>query len=184
MSKITDNNEHKIKCASPEYLDCISDLIINEKVLSMAGYIQHGGCTTLDHCICVSYFSYLNALKLRLNYKACARGGLLHDMYLYDWHTCSLPRGKLHGYVHPLIAAETAGEVFELSELEKEIILVHMWPLTLRPPRSREALIVSMTDKRCAINEIFRRNEKERLALVQSVLDFAGKHKQIKKQCV
>lgn len=160
----------------PEYLEIIDDLITHPKVLSMSNYIQHSDCTTLDHCICVSYFSYLSAIKAGGNERACARGGLLHDMYLYDWHCTKPPRGGLHGFVHPLIAAETAAGIFDLTELEKEIILVHMWPLTLRPPMSKEALIVSMTDKYCAAAEIFRLDNEKRMTVAETVIAYAKEH--------
>ncbi len=173
MEQTPEIKKSEILSVDQAYLECISDLIIHPKVLSMSQYIQHSDCTTLDHCICVSYFSYKRALRFGNNWRACARGGLLHDMYLYDWHSDKPPKGGLHGYVHPRIAEETAAGIFELTELEKEIILVHMWPLTLRPPQSPEALIVSMTDKYCAAEEVLRLAVEKRKNISSSVIAYA-----------
>ncbi len=40
--------------------------------------------TTLDHSLFVAYWSYRAARTLGLDEAAAARGGLLHDLYLYD----------------------------------------------------------------------------------------------------
>ncbi len=42
---------------------------------------------------------------------------------------------------------------YELTELEKDIIKKHMWPLTVVPPGCREAWIVTMADKWCSLLE-------------------------------
>ena len=42
---------------------------------------------------------------------------------------------------------------FELTEHEIDIIMKHMFPLTLRPPRYREAVLVCIADKICAWGE-------------------------------
>ena len=37
--------------------------------------------------------------------------------------------------------------ICSLSEREKEIIKKHMWPLTVKPPKCREAWVVCLADK-------------------------------------
>lgn len=135
-----------------EYKKIISDLINNPVVKSMEQYRQHGYVSCLEHCIYVSYNSYLICKRLGLNYHASARGALLHDFFLYDWHT-SRPENGLHGFVHPFIALENANKYFELNDIEKDIIEKHMWPLTLKPPKYKESFIVSFVDKYCAFKE-------------------------------
>ena len=85
------------------------------------------------------------------------RGALLHDYFLYDWHEKD-PEHRLHGFHHPSTALKRASEDFRLSELERDIILHHMFPLTLFPPRSREAMIVCVVDKWCGIYETVSRS--------------------------
>lgn len=43
---------------------------------------------------------------------------------------------------------------FSLSEMEKDMILRHMWPLTPVPPRSREGFAIVYADKFCSSAEI------------------------------
>lgn len=69
-----------------EYLDCVWDLLLNPAVRRMNQYVQHGSTTCLRHCLNVSYRSYCACRRLGLNYRSAARAGLLHDLFLYDWH--------------------------------------------------------------------------------------------------
>ena len=133
---------------------CISDLIDSPIVKDMNNYIQHSCVTTLEHCVFVSYLSFLMCRFLGLNYYAAARGGLLHDLFLYDWHD-SDKRGKLHGFTHPTAALKNACEHFELTNMEKDIIKKHMWPLTISFPKYKESYIVSLADKLCTCIEVF-----------------------------
>lgn len=150
-----------------EYLDCILELIRNEKVRSMKNYVQHGGITCLEHCLYVSYVSYRVCRKRDLDSRSAARGALLHDFFLYDWHTEN-PYGYLHAFQHPRAALRNADRYFVLNPLEREIILKHMWPLTLLPPKHPEALIVSLTDKYCALMETIKGNGDDLLEMLQS----------------
>lgn len=137
------------------YYDAISDLIESSVVLKMDEYIQHGTTSTLDHCIRVSYRSYKIAKLFKMDYKSAARAGLLHDLFLYDWHL--EPKRKLfekHGYTHPKTALMNASNNFNLNSKEKDIILKHMWPLTLRSvPKYKESFLVSIVDKYSSCGE-------------------------------
>lgn len=140
----------KYNITDPEYYKYIKDLLETEVVQEMDKYIQHGSTTTLDHCIAVSYLAYRLAKKKDLDYISVARAGLLHDFYLYDWH--ELPKEKRffkkHGFTHPQIAYENASKYFDLNDVEKDIIVKHMWPLTLRHiPKYKETTLVSFADK-------------------------------------
>ncbi len=80
-----------------------------------------------------------------------ARGALLHDYYLYDWHHCE---NRAHAVNHPVIALSNAVRDFELSRRERNIIASHMWPLPpTRVPKCREAWIVCVADKVCSLQE-------------------------------
>jgi len=138
-----------------KYENCICDLIQNETVLSMKRFIQHSNITCLEHSIEVSYNSYLVCRGLGLDYKSAARGALLHDFYLYDWHITKSGHG-LHGFTHPGTALKNANEKFSLNVIEKDIIEKHMWPLTIRLPRYKESFIVSFVDKYCSTTEIIK----------------------------
>ena len=119
----------------------------DERLLQMKQFIQHGDVSTYDHCLLVAYYSFLwmRKLHIRCSEDELIRGALLHDYYLYDWHEKEAWH-KWHGFRHPRFAMENAQRDFHLSEKEIEIIRKHMWPLTIIPPRCKEAWIVNGTD--------------------------------------
>lgn len=47
--------------------------------------------------------------------------------------------------------------LFSLTDREKNIILRHMWPLTVTPPKYREAYVIVMFDKYCSLMETFHK---------------------------
>ncbi len=148
--------------ASPseeEYEDCIKDLIVHKDVGSMRDFMQHGDTNTLEHCLNVSYYSYCMCKNFGLDYKAAARGGLLHDFFLYDWHVGKDYKG-LHGLKHPKIALMNAEARFELNDKERDIIKKHMWPVTIKLPRFKESFVVMLMDKYCALEEVAARAQK------------------------
>lgn len=77
--------------------------------------------------------------------------------FFYDWH--EKDSGKWHhghGYKHPRYAALNARELVpDISQHEIDIIRRHMWPLTIVPPTTLEAIAVSFSDKYCAVHEFF-----------------------------
>lgn len=121
--------------------------------------IQHGDTTVLLHCLAVAYFSLRLAklLRLKCDQRSLVRGALLHDYFLYDWHVPD-PSHRLHGFHHPGVALKNAQEDVALSKTERDIIAHHMFPLTARPPKSREAMLVCLVDKGCGLYETFGRN--------------------------
>lgn len=155
-----------------EYRYCVDNLLKSPVVLKMGDYIQHSDITTLQHCIFVSYVSFCLAKFFGCDYNAAARGGLLHDLFLYDWHKCK--KGTFHGYRHPMIALVNAENNFTLSEIEKDIIIKHMWPLTLMPPKFKESFIVCISDKICAIMEIFNACKLTKIKRIMQLNAFAG----------
>lgn len=144
------------KIREDEDLQELSELLQHSRVLQMKRYIQHGKMSCYDHCLHVAYISCKICRKLHLDYKAAARGGMLHDLFLYDWHT-EKTSGGLHGFTHPKAALANAEKMFDLTKREKDIILRHMWPLTIIPPRYPESFIVLLVDKYCTIAEVLER---------------------------
>lgn len=137
-----------------EFHEIIADLIDNPTVKSLSQYVQHMDIDRLQHVIAVSYVSYLICKLYNLDFKAAARAGLLHDLFLYDWHsTDDGLKHRLHGYRHPGFALVNARKLTNLSKVEENIIIRHMWPLTPTPPAYKEALVVSLVDKYCATRE-------------------------------
>jgi len=136
------------------YYETVKDLLENELVLKMKEYMQHGTTTTFQHCVNVSYYNYIICRFFGLDARAGARAGLLHDFFLYDWHTHTRETGDyFHGMTHPKAALKNACRHFELTPREKDIILKHMFPLTITPPRYRETVVIVFVDKYCGLIE-------------------------------
>ena len=135
-----------------DFNNIIYDIKINNTVLQMKQFRQHYNTSCYDHCLYVSYFTYLICKKLHLNYISGARAGMLHDLFLYDWRKKENRKG-FHAFTHPKSAFNNASKLFELNDMEKDIILKHMWPVTLTPPKYKETYIITLTDKFSAILE-------------------------------
>ncbi|USS85261.1 hydrolase [Fructilactobacillus myrtifloralis] len=138
--------------ADPEYVACVQDLLQTPAVQKLANYTQHHHSTRLKHCLYVSYESYRIAKKFHLDYRAAARGGLLHDLFYYDWRTTKFAVGS-HAFIHPRVALRNAHQLTELTPKEEDIILKHMWGLTLARPKYKESVIVSLVDDYAAVHE-------------------------------
>ena len=111
------------------YYNCISDIIDSEE---------------------------LEKLKFRLNARSAARAGLLHDLFFYDRKEYNSSRGKgqpHHSRMHSQIALKNAGELTDISVLERDMIEKHMWPVTLAKPRYKETYVITVIDKYCAVLE-------------------------------
>lgn len=140
---------------SRDYLACVGEILEHEAVQSMTRYKQHRSVDCLKHSLNVSVASFFICRKLGLDYRAAARGGLLHDFFLYDWHIEN-PHGGLHGFKHPKIAAMNANKHFVLNKKEQDVIKKHMWPLTVSLPKYPETVVVLFVDKFYCITEAFR----------------------------
>ena len=126
---------------------------------SMKNYIQHGKITTFEHVefVAKTAFNLNRRLHLKCDEESLVRGAFLHDFYLYDWHKNE--SFNFHGLKHHKIALNNANKYFSLTKKEKNIIKSHMWPLTIFSlPLCKEAVIVCLSDKYCALYEtIFKR---------------------------
>ena len=151
-----------------EFLSHIADLLDKEEIQQLKHITQHYHSTRLDHSISVAYRSFCIGKRLNYDTRAIARAGLLHDLFYYDWRTTKFDEGS-HAYVHPRIACENAEKLTELSELEKDIIIKHMWGATIALPKYKESYLVSLVDKYCACDEAIKP------ILTRSKRNFSGK---------
>lgn len=135
-----------------EFNDIIEDIITNKEVLRMQEFRQHGNISCYEHSLRVAYYCYFLCKLLRLDYYSAARASVLHDFYLYDWHVKEKYH-KWHGFIHGKIAYNNAKCYFVLNDMERDIIVNHMFPLSLGLPRYKETLVITFVDKWCAVNE-------------------------------
>lgn len=139
-----------------DYMALVEDLLEDENLLKLDDIIHHRYTTRLIHSIYVSYVSYKIAKKLNLNCRAVARAGILHDFFHEGREEIAALKQGSHNFVHPRIAVKNAETLTELSELEKDIILKHMFLTTtgVGIPKYKESMIVTCVDKYCAISEV------------------------------
>lgn len=141
-----------------EYLFIIDSIMENEEFRKIEN-IKHHNTTRLDHSMKVSYYSYLIAKTLKLDYREVARGGLLHDFYTDKISECNKVKDKikLFSTKHPKDAVNNATTYFNLSEKEINIIESHMFPVDYRIPKYAESWIVSLVDKVLSIGEFSKK---------------------------
>ncbi len=133
-----------------EFMDIAGPLIEHPAVQRLAGFGHHRDKTRLDHSVEVAWHSFLLSKRLSLDCDAIVKGALLHDLFFYDW----LREGpRLHGFRHPWISLRNAREVTILSKKEEDIIIKHMWPLTIIPPRYMESWVVCLVDTCCTVKD-------------------------------
>lgn len=139
-----------------EFILLVDDILLNQEFRKLKGFFHHTN-HIYDHVIRVSYISYVIAKAMRLDYRSAARGGLLHDFFLYDWRERKANdlKRSLHGREHPHIALANAREQFEVTDLEADIIVKHMFPKTMSIPRYKESFVVSLSDKISSVYEYY-----------------------------
>lgn len=142
-----------VKDKDSEFYEIIDPLLRNKTVQRLREYRQHYDTTCYEHCLFASYYSFLVCKKFGWDYISATRAAMLHDLFLYDWRIKNGRKG-LHAFTHPKTACDNASILFDLSEKEKNMILSHMWPLTIKePPKSKEGFLLTFIDKFCAIRE-------------------------------
>ncbi len=147
-SKFRANMDHR-EPYEDEYYLLVNDILDNSEFQRLKDFFHHNS-SIYEHVLDVSYLAYSLCKYLKLDYRSAARGGLLHDFFLYDWRNHDEPdlaKEKFHGLWHSKIALKNAQKHFDVNKIEKDIILKHMWPLTLSPPRYKESFIVNFSDK-------------------------------------
>ena len=136
-----------------EYFNCVKDLLSDRTVQSLGNFRHHIGTTRFQHSLNVSYYNFKLCKLLRLNARSAARAGLLHDLFFYDRKDHEKIM-RSHSEEHAMTALYNASEMFPISELEGDMIINHMWPMTRRLPRHRETYIITLVDKFCAVAEV------------------------------
>ncbi len=136
-----------------QFNNIVKDIVRNPEVKKMAE-IEHHGISRLEHSMKVSYKAYRIAKRLNFDYISVARGGLLHDFYLEGNE-----RDKVHKFtdtfIHPNKALKTTKDLFEINNIEENIIISHMFPIYLKTPKYKESVLVNLTDKVIGSKEMF-----------------------------
>lgn len=139
-----------------EYYAIVGDLIQSPELKRLNNFTHHRSVSRFQHCVNVSYYSYIACRRLGWDYRSAARGGLLHDLFYYDRreYSSGRKRGELrHSEMHAKQALDNAMKLTALSPIECDMIINHMWPVTHRLPHCRETYLLTLVDKYCAVLE-------------------------------
>ena len=137
-----------------EYKKIVKDIFRNTNFKKLYN-IEHHGISRMEHSIKISYYSYKIAKKLRMDYISVARGALLHDFFL-DGDERKVKEKFLDTFTHPKRALRTSIDNFNVNEIEKNIIVSHMFPIYLSLPKYKESFLVNMVDKVIGFKELVR----------------------------
>ena len=130
----------------------LEPIVENDAVQSMKTFVQHGTVSTFDHCLTVAQTAFALNSRMHLGGDECivVHGGMLHDLFLYDWHDSHWT----HSYKHAEYARRNAVTHLNADVRVQAVIRTHMWPIGItHVPASREAWIVCMADKMVSAHE-------------------------------
>jgi uncharacterized protein len=133
-----------------EYLNIVGEILENDEFKRRLTYHHHENRSVYTHSLTVSINSYKLAKLLKIDYYSAAIGGLLHDFYYDDWQLSHKKGFKnMHGFVHAKEALENSKKIFPeyIDDKVSDIIVKHMFPLTIRPPKYIEGWIITCVDK-------------------------------------
>lgn len=141
------------------YCSVVGDILNHPKYELLRGFNHHKIISCHFHSVYVSFLTYKISTLLGCDVIEATRAAALHDFYLYDWHITK--HDEFHAWYHPKMAVINSQVYFEqLSKKQTDMILSHMWPLHLMPPKSREGMILTMVDKYCTSMDMFRQSKR------------------------
>lgn len=148
------NIQYKVNRAlkNRKYYEIVRHIIESPEFQKRKNFKHHEDCSVYEHCIEVSYLSYRICRKLNFYSRDAAIGGLLHDLYSYPWQEIVRKKDsffKQHGFVHAAEALDNAILYFPefVNARVSDIILRHMFPLNIHPPKYPESWVVTFVDK-------------------------------------
>ena len=143
-----------MKIKDKNYTKIVNNILSNEEFNEIKK-IEHHGITRFDHSLKVSYYSYIIAKTLKLDYIATARAGLLHDFFISS-NDRSFNERFISTFIHPKKAVENARK-FGINEMEENIIKSHMFPFYTSIPKYAESWIVIGVDKTVGFKEFVQK---------------------------
>ncbi len=135
-----------------KYYEIVRSIINSPEFQKRKNFKHHEDCSVYEHCIEISYLAYRICRKLGLYSRDAAIGGLLHDFYYKPWQENVEKKDsffKQHGFVHAGEALDNSIKFFPelVNARVSDIILRHMFPLNIHPPKYPESWIVTFADK-------------------------------------
>lgn len=139
-----------MKKYSCKEFDKIVKPILNIEKFNELRRIDHHGINRFDHSLRVAYFTYKVTKYLHLNYREATEAALLHDFFTDEVNS---ENGFMKLRRHPNYAIKNAEKYFKLSDMQKDIIKTHMFPVTFTPPKYLESWVVDIVDDVASIYE-------------------------------
>lgn len=157
-----------------EFVLLIRDILRSPEFRQMKQYRSHIRSTLYDHSVKVAYLCFLHhkRWKMRIDIAEFVRGALLHDFFLYDLRNEG--KGYLrHWFRHPQISLNNALSKYPtITEAQRDMIKNHMFPVTLKPPRTKAGWLVCFYDKIAATSDRFGKGRRSFFVLPKSVSSF------------
>lgn len=131
-----------------EYL--IKDIENNNNFKELDNEFHHG-ISRYGHSYRVAKGVYKITKKLGMNYEEATRAALMHDFYFDYQLEDNTPMKNL--VAHQNMAVLNASKHYELSDMQKNMIESHMFPLSKVLPKYKESICLTIVDKAVAIYE-------------------------------
>ena len=134
--------------------DIINDSLLNKKFNKLSND-EHHGITRYEHSIRVAKYSFLISKKFGLkNVRDITSAALLHDFYINN--DLKGIYGLKKWKKHPSAALNNSLNYYNLNDMQKDIIVNHMFPVTKTLPKYKESYLVSSVDKVVGLYEMLR----------------------------
>lgn len=134
-----------------EFMSVAEPILTHKEFVKTKSIIHHGN-TRFNHSVRVAFFAYKISKLLGCDINASIRGGMLHDFFLVRDDKNIITSAKMF-VDHPRLAKENAIKYFGVNDKVQNIIESHMFPTSAVAPKSKEAWIVTFSDKLSTILE-------------------------------
>ena len=151
-----------------EFKYIVSDILSNKEFIKTKEKVHHG-INRYDHLVRVSFYTFIITKFLKLNYIEATRAALLHDFYIDETNNETRYKALQN---HPKYALENSKKYYGLTNLQEDIILTHMFPVTFTPPKFLESWIVDLVDDVAGIYEQYKSSSKAFRAATTYLLIF------------
>ena len=133
-----------------EFNNIISDILKNNEFIELK-YENHHGISRMRHSLNVAKLTFKMCKVFNIkSIKETTRAALLHDFF----KSCDIK--KIPFLEHPILADKNAKRIFDINDLQSNIIKSHMFPMCKVLPKHKESFIVSLADKIVALKECTR----------------------------
>lgn len=137
-----------------EFNTYIKDIVLNEK-FNLLKDENHHGISRYEHSMRVAKYTYkITKFFNSKRVQDVTRAALLHDFYLNS-DLGDASSSKRLG-LHPQAALDNSLKYYELSDIQKDIIVNHMFPITKKLPKYKESWLVTLVDKNVSTYEMLK----------------------------